>query len=890
MSLGGLLVKKVRLRMQSSNAASKVIQAILLALRNPHSRSIALSTAGMVFLGVPHSETAFINADYRYQSPEGHYQAIRGDHPCCLTEFESIIGTMGISEEFRRVASLYRIVYSMPGSLGSCIWVEVVDEYFQMPDPTREASMELMELRQSALRIISQTVTDIIREDRETNDNLPIVGRCPEEIAQRIPGTCEWLLEAKEFKSWLTDDSPILWITGKPGAGKSFLLSFLVEHLRKPQHHRTATAFYFYDGRNESKSSASQVLWALACNIMVQRSQQYSNSRFFRRVASMDASMVTFPKAQYIFGVILDSFGNDERLFLIIDGLDECGPSQSLLLAETIKSACGQRPSQRIKCLISSRRSRSIGLCLDGGHKLDLSKEIRVRGDIAVFIRSKVSELLQKAPQYELHQKRLNEVLRRGAGGVFLWVSLVTDQLLLDAPSDNEAIRARIDHLPMGLEETYRRILQNIRQSDLWKAKKLLSWLLFAQRPLHLAELERALAVYADGESPEFTANQVLLDPENIRRACGGLVVVSGNGLVHFVHLSVKEFLQSVNARPIWMRNADFWANEMIAKTCLRYLMSEDVDQDPKFTSLSRRGCIPLYREDSTFLGYALQFWATHYRLAEVRSGILPALLQHFLQWSQKKWRASDQKHFKWIGDRTPIISMETPLHICSQLGFADLGKMYIQMGADIDCVSQSSGETPLHIAAANGNLEVAKLLLDRGADVGTITHSYGETALHLAVAHGHFEMVGLLLERGSDINAVTSISKLLPWQLASACGHVEIMRFLVELQGQKVTPYSLPGIWTQLVTTRLGGYLPEERMATVDAYGGSPFYMTAPDGPHWLATTLLEMVPNPAPSQAPEIVTQEHCSADSWTIVLPLRPGHDDYAIATYDEYTTNL
>ena len=41
--------------------------------------------------------------------------------------------------------------------------------------------------------------------------------------AQRLPDTGQWLLDSAPFQSWLKGGKPVIWCTGGPGAGKSFL-------------------------------------------------------------------------------------------------------------------------------------------------------------------------------------------------------------------------------------------------------------------------------------------------------------------------------------------------------------------------------------------------------------------------------------------------------------------------------------------------------------------------------------------------------------------------------------------------------------------------------------------------------------------------------------------
>jgi hypothetical protein len=44
--------------------------------------------------------------------------------------------------------------------------------------------------------------------------------------SRRHDETCKWIFQAPKMARWLTDysEQPLLWLTGKPGAGKQFLI------------------------------------------------------------------------------------------------------------------------------------------------------------------------------------------------------------------------------------------------------------------------------------------------------------------------------------------------------------------------------------------------------------------------------------------------------------------------------------------------------------------------------------------------------------------------------------------------------------------------------------------------------------------------------------------
>src|ERR1700742_2577780 len=52
-------------------------------------------------------------------------------------------------------------------------------------------------------------------------------------VEEPHPDTCMWILELDEYKNWVAQPSGLLWIKGKPGAGKSTLMNFLYSRVKE---------------------------------------------------------------------------------------------------------------------------------------------------------------------------------------------------------------------------------------------------------------------------------------------------------------------------------------------------------------------------------------------------------------------------------------------------------------------------------------------------------------------------------------------------------------------------------------------------------------------------------------------------------------------------------
>ena len=100
--------------------------------------------------------------------------------------------------------------------------------------------------------------------------------------------------------------------------------------------------------------------------------------------------------------------------------------------------------------------------------------------------------------------------------------------------------------------------------------------------------------------------------------------------------------------------------------------------------------------------------------------------------------------------------------------------------GADVNA-PQGDGMTALHWAARAANADLARLLLDAGADVDAATRIGAYTPLHLASEVGGAEVVGLLLEAGAEQTATTAdVGGATPLHLAAGAGEADAIRLLL--------------------------------------------------------------------------------------------------------------
>ncbi len=346
------------------------------------------------------------------------------------------------------------------------------------------------------------------------------------------------------------------------------------------------------------------------------------------------------------------------------------------------------------------------------------------------------------------------------------------------------SVRRILEELPDSLDETYERILREIRKPNQGHAHRLLQGLVVAARPLRVEELAEVLAFdFNTGGMPRLNLSWRWEDQEEaVMSACSSLVTIIKDGdsrVVQFSHFSVKEFLTADRlAEPI--RDVTRYyirleaAHTILAQACLGVLLLLDdhVDLD------SIKG-FPLAR-------YAAQYWPAHARVENVSSYIKEGMECLF---------DAEKRHFStwlWIynEDRIPLDShsMSTarpekpeavPLYYAARLGFRDLAEHLIAKNPDHVNASGGVEVTPMHAAASAGHANILPLLTGHSADVeGRDTN--GDTPLHRASENGKLEAGQFLLDRGADIEARGGVD-VTALMCAAIGGHVEFARMLLE-------------------------------------------------------------------------------------------------------------
>ena len=300
-----------------------------------------------------------------------------------------------------------------------------------------------------------------------------------------------------------------------------------------------------------------------------------------------------------------------------------------------------------------------------------------------------------------------------------------------------------LDKLSKGsakLDEAYNEAIQRIDgqlAEDRSLARRALSWIRYAQRPLTTKELCHALAIEPGDNALN---NDNVYDVEVVISVCAGLVTVDKeSSIIRLVHYTTQEYFERVCLE--WNPGAQ----EEIAVACLTYLSFDTF----RSGSCADDEAFEQRLAENAFIDYSARYWSEHTRLVENTTSCLSLAFLCDYALVDCTLQTMSTPEYKYKGYSRTFPSQTSGLHLAARHGLLYLTKgLLMSKHRDINIRADSKdsyGRTPLSYAAWNGHEAVVKLLLEKGAELETKDKVYGQTPLSYAAWNGHEAVVKLL-------------------------------------------------------------------------------------------------------------------------------------------------
>jgi hypothetical protein len=368
--------------------------------------------------------------------------------------------------------------------------------------------------------------------------------------------TCSWIFGRQAFTTAAeSTEATALWISGRPGAGKSVMASAIIEKVISDGN----PAVYFFCHDHPRQTTLRGILSGLLGQLC-----QWADGRAIRDLENLremwpavaakgddEVAVALTP----IFRHLLRMAGS--KLFLVIDSIDSCSSASaaSRILLNMLATQDESKDSYSPVAILTSRREMEVGLKRSfraskttTRNRLSLF-EVRIEredteADIEAVVRHTISSA--SSPMSDKPGSQREEVIRticQHADGMFLYAILAVNELRADRVSSKNAVRNTIQSLPTGLTSTYKRQLDVIATK--WKGKEACWWIYAGVREFSWSEIRDGLALAGGRLDPdeviEASAEQF------VQETCGPLIEMrqnkDGSDCLGFIHGTVKEML-----------------------------------------------------------------------------------------------------------------------------------------------------------------------------------------------------------------------------------------------------------------------------------------------------------------------------------------------------------
>lgn len=234
------------------------------------------------------------------------------------------------------------------------------------------------------------------------------------------------------------------------------------------------------------------------------------------------------------------------KIFLIIDGLDECDSAYSkelLQLLQWMLQASGPdsvRLANVARFLVLSRPSRDIdGWCSSSLH-IEVTAD-EVADDVNAFVDADIKRIgtFKDFDSFSLDEVAL--IIKLLASDSFLWVYNILKNLEQLGDTQSTSIMTLVTTCPRDMEAYFHQALRDISSGDKL-FPTIQNIILFVRRPLQVSELQEAVGLTVNKDLSHFDLSG------RIRSAYTKLLRINASGEVIFVHHSLRELLARTTA------------------------------------------------------------------------------------------------------------------------------------------------------------------------------------------------------------------------------------------------------------------------------------------------------------------------------------------------------
>jgi hypothetical protein len=284
-------------------------------------------------------------------------------------------------------------------------------------------------------------------------------------IKQEQKRTCRWFLSHPGYEAWLdparlAQHHSFLWISGKPGAGKSTIIKFAYSSMKsKTRHEHAIIASFFFNARGDYLEKRISGMYR---SLLLQLLEGYPDLQVvLDNTDLVPQNQTGCPSLNVLKNLLANAvYALGQRSFTcFVDALDECDEQQVVDMVQYFEDLAEQSTAEGVSFRICFSSRHYPYIFIKWGIRLTLEHQLGHAEDLATYV---TSRLLIKEP--ELIEELQPQLLGK-AEGVFMWVVLVVEILNKEYRRGGMALRMRLADIPSDLTELFKDILRRDNES-----------------------------------------------------------------------------------------------------------------------------------------------------------------------------------------------------------------------------------------------------------------------------------------------------------------------------------------------------------------------------------------------------------------------------------------
>ncbi|KAI0897380.1 WD40 repeat-like protein [Annulohypoxylon nitens] len=436
---------------------------------------------------------------------------------------------------------------------------------------------------------------------------------------ERHDGDCgKWIIyEDTQFQAWFNNNTlghGVLYVNGIPGAGKTTLMSTVIENLlerRRSAVNKHCVAYFYFKHRQPGKCSYNDLLRAILEQLIDQDPDM--SDHLFDEISVLEGTGP--PSMKTLEKLVRAALESNHISYIVLDGLDECDEKVATKSVRWFLSlADGQlsEPNSILRVLFCGQRDGILDELLKQRPSISLEASSHVE-DIGRHCRKKCEEIQKKfrtslATKEDIISRVMNE-----AKGMFLYARVVLENLFNQTRLTCLYREIEPGTFPRGIGKAYERmavrLFDNSENAGREEMLKVLGWIICAPRYLRWREIQSMFCI-------DLGKGIVNYEDERLRVSCkilcGSFVDVhpaTSNGagpedILKIVHETAREYLFQRCVLSAGLEHAK------LAIFCSKYLTSKPFSRGISKEDITKHAVNGYY----ALQDYAVKYWFIHFQ------------------------------------------------------------------------------------------------------------------------------------------------------------------------------------------------------------------------------------------------------------------------------------